>query len=67
MKYQVETASTSATFQINNAKPYAPVVTFSVNDNNKFLENIKEGLNRTIYWNKYRTEITTRPKNRLKH
>ena len=35
----------------------------SINDNIKFLENIKQGFKRTISWNKYRSEITTQPKN----
>ena len=52
------TTTTGATFPINNAKPYIPVVTLSINDNIKFLENTK----RTISWNKYRSEITTHPK-----
>ena len=51
-----------ATFQINNAKLYVPVVTLSINDNIKFLENIKQGFQTTVSWNKYRSEITTRPK-----
>ena len=34
----------------------------SVNDNIKFLENIKQGLKRTISWNKYISEITTHKK-----
>ena len=55
--------TTGATFQINNAKLYVPVVTLSINDNIKFLENIKQGFKRTISWNKYRSEITTQPKN----
>ena len=55
----VVTAKTSGTFQLNNAKLYTPVVTFSINDNIKFIENIKQGFKRTIYWNKYRSEITT--------
>ena len=29
----------------------------------KFLENIKKGFKRPISWNKYRSEITTQPKN----
>ena len=33
---------TGATFQINNAKLYVAVVTFSIDDNIKFLENIKK-------------------------
>ena len=53
---------TGATFQINNTKLYAPVVTLSINDNIKFLENIKQGFKRTISWNKYSSEITTQPK-----
>ena len=52
-------AKTSGTFQLNNAKLYTLVVTFSINDNMKFIENIKQGFKRTIYWNKYRSEITT--------
>ena len=31
----------------------------SINDNIKFLENVKQGLKRTISWNKYRSEVTT--------
>ena len=50
-------------FQIKNAKLYVLVVTFSINDNMKFLENVKQVLKRTISWNKYRSEITTQPKN----
>ena len=37
------TKQTEATLQINNAKLYVPVVTLSINDNIKFLENIKQG------------------------
>ena len=48
IRYEVATATTSATFQINNAKLYVPVVTLSINDNIKFLENIKQGFKRTI-------------------
>ena len=55
--------TTSTTFQINNANFYVPVVTLSINDNIKFLENIKQRFKRTIYWNKYRYEITTQTKN----
>ena len=49
---------TGATFQINNGKFYVPVATFSVHNNMKFLENIKQGFKRTISWNKYRAEIS---------
>ena len=55
--------TTKVTFQINNAKLYVPVVTFSIHDNIKLLENIKQGFKRTISWSKYRFQITTQPKN----
>ena len=51
--------TTSATFKINNVKLYAQIVTLSINDNIKFLENIKQRFKRTITWNNYRSEITT--------
>ena len=60
---QVETATTSATFQINNVKLYVSAVTLSLNDNIRFLENIKQVFKRTISWNKYRSEIVTKQKN----
>ena len=44
--------TTGATFQINNAKLYVSVVTLSINDNIKFLVNIKQRFKRTISWNK---------------
>ena len=49
------TATTGATFQTNNIKLYVPVVTLLINDNTKFLENIKQEFS----WKKYRSEITT--------
>ena len=35
-------------FTITSAKLYSPVVTLSINDNIKFLENIKQGFKRKI-------------------
>ena len=61
VEYKVATTTNSATFQINNVKLYVPVVSLSINDN-KRLENIKQGFKRTISWNKYRSEVTTQPK-----
>ena len=60
--YEFVKATTGVTFQINNAKLYVPDVNLSVNDNIKFLENIKQGFKRTISQKKYRSEITTQPK-----
>ena len=54
---------TGVNFVITSTKFYVPVVTLSINDNFKNLENIKQGFKRAISWNKYRSEITTQPKN----
>ena len=57
------TLTTGAKFKKNNTKLYVPLVALSVNDNINFLKNIKQGFKRRISWNKYRSEITTQPKN----
>ena len=49
---------TVAAFEINNAKLYVIVVTLSINDNIKLLENMKQTFKRTISRNKYRSELT---------
>ena len=54
---------TGATLQINSTKLYFSVVTLSINENIKFLENIKEEFKRRISCNKYRSQITTQPQN----
>ena len=51
-------------FQTNSAKIYVPVVTLSVNNNIKFLPNIKQGFKRILFWKKYRAEKTTQPSKR---
>ena len=43
------TTTTSATFQINNAKLYAPVAVLPINDNIKFLYNINRGLKKNKF------------------
>ena len=48
---------------ITITKLYVPFVTLSIDDNIKFLENIKQGFKRRISWNKYRSEITSQTKN----
>ena len=53
---------TEANFVITSTKLYVPVVTFSINDNIKFLENIKQEFKQTISWNKYRSKITMQTK-----
>ena len=51
-----------ATFQTNNAKFYVPVVTLTINDNTKILENVKQGFKRKFSLNKYRSEMITQTK-----
>ena len=55
--------TTKATFEINSANLYGPVVTLSINDNIKLLEKIKQEFKIAIYWKKYRSERTKQPKN----
>ena len=54
---------TGVNFMITITKRYVPVVTLFINDNIKFLENIKQRFKRAISWDKYRSEITTQPRN----
>ena len=48
---------------ITSTKRYVPVVTFSIDDNIKFLEKLIQGFKRAISWNKYRSKITKQSKN----
>ena len=41
---------------------YVLVVNLSTEDDNKFLEQLKTGIKRTIKWNKYRAEMTNQAK-----
>ena len=52
----------NATFKITDTKLYVPVVTLSTGDDNKFLEQLKIRFERTIKWNKYRSEMTNQAK-----
>ena len=50
-------------FMITSNTLYISVVTLSISDNIKFLENLNQGFQRTKFCNKHRSEITTKPKN----
>ena len=54
-------------FMITSTKFYVPVVTFSINDNMRYLESIKQAFKRTTSWNKYRSELAAQPKNNNFH
>ena len=43
----------NATFRIDDTKLYVPVVTLSIQENSKFLQQLKSGFKRVINWNKY--------------
>ena len=50
-------------FQITNTKLYVPVVTLSKENDKKLLEQLLSGFKRTVYWNKYRSQMTIKPQN----
>ena len=52
------------TFQINDSKLYAPVVTLSTQENIKLLKQLESGFKRTINWNKYLAKTTNQARNR---
>ena len=54
---------TGVNFMITSTKLYVPVAKLSVNNNIKFIEKVKPGFKRIMYWNKYRSEISTQSKN----
>ena len=53
---------TNAIFKITDTKLYVPVVTLSTEDDNNVLEQLKSGFQRTIKWDKYRSEMTNQTK-----
>ena len=53
----------NAIFEITDTKLYVPVVTLSIENDIKLLEQLKSGFKRTTKWNKYRSQITIHPKN----
>ena len=56
-------APTGLEFQITDTKLYFPVVTLSKENDIKFLEQLNSGFKIIIKGNKYRSQITTQPKN----
>ena len=58
---------TVATFKITYTKMYVPVVTLSAENDNKLMEQLKTGFERTITWNKYRSEMSNQTKNNNLH
>ena len=46
-------ANQATTFVITDTRLYVPVVTLSLDNNGKLLEQLKSGFKRTINWNRY--------------
>ena len=54
---------TNATFQITDTKLYVPVVTLSTENDKGLLQILRTGFEKTIKWNKCRSEMTTQTQN----
>ena len=52
---------TDETFKVTDTKLFVPAVTLSTEDD-KLIEQLKTRIRRTIDWNKYRSEVTTKAK-----
>ena len=52
-----------ATFKIKDTRLYVPVVTLSLQNDIKLLEQLKTGFKRTIKWNTCRSQMTVQPQN----
>ena len=49
---------------ITNTKLFVIVVTLSIPDNTKLLQQLKSGFKRTSNWNKYQSKVTVQKRNR---
>ena len=60
----VTSSESEGKFTITETKLYVPVVTLSMQDNAKLLQQLKSGFKRTINWNKYESNVKAFAKNR---
>ena len=56
-------ANQATSFAITDTKLYVPVITLSTDDNEKLLQQLKSGFNRTVNWNKYQSKVTIQAPN----
>ena len=56
-------APTDATLAITDTKLCVRVITYSTEEDNKLLQQVKTGFKRTIKWNKYISETSNQAKN----
>ena len=59
----ISCANAATKFKITDTKLYVPVVTLSIQDNAKLVEQLKSVLRGTINWNKYQTKVSTKEQN----
>ena len=57
-------ANQNPEFKITDTKLYVPIVTLSIQDNIKFLEQSESGFKRTFNWNEYLSKTTNQAQNR---
>ena len=55
--------SENVVFRITDRRLHFPVVTLSIENEKKLLEQLKSGLKRTVKWNKYRSQMIFQPQN----
>ena len=55
----ISSANGETKFKIADTKLYVPVVTLSIQDHTKLLEQLKSGFKKRTNWNKYQTKIST--------
>ena len=63
----LSTGAGEAVFIINDTKWYVPVVTFSKEDNEDFIEQRNKGFQRSIYWNENKTNEINEDANVFKY
>ena len=59
----ISSATGKAKFAITDTKRYVPVVTLSIQDKAKLLEQLKSRLKKGIDWNKYQSKVTIQKPN----
>ena len=53
----------ATTFAVTDTKLHAPVITLSIQDNAKLMQQLKSGFKRTINCNKYQSKVTIQTPN----
>ena len=65
--FVISFATEKTKFKITDTKLYVPVVTLSIQDNAKLLQQLKSGFKTTINWNKYQTKVSAEGVNQYLH